>query len=451
MTLSRAVVGTTTTKAPSGTLVLVPDQNLRTGIAGFADVYPDCTSLEKDLLVVASAVYACDLAFKRGEREKITRDIALTVPVVNHQAFVRLKEKIEVLLWTLSSDNWTITFRRDDGTPEVKTAWPSNSGVTTLFSGGADSFVAAVDLLQQHGTDGVQLVSHVTGNPVTHRSQDELADHLIARFGAGLKRLTLRTGGRNRGRFTFPSDAQREDTQRTRTFMFLAIAALAARRTGHNKLVVIPENGQMAIHIPLSPARIGAFSTHTAHPEFVALAKEFFCTLLDVDYEITNPYLYATKAEVVARLSTADRPGLCKSVSCWRGARVPSYDHCGECIPCLVRRVAFEVNGIALAEYRRDLFAVSDILALNEDDEGKRNLVEFAEFVHTFRSHSEATLVDLFPDLINPYFDQGKALSLYQRSALEGETILRRYAGPAALLPPAPPPRAPSGRKGKAK
>ena len=435
MSASQAVVGSVSTTVASNVLLLVPGQNLRTGVKDFEEVYPNCTSLERDLLNVASAVYACDLAFKRGEREQITRDIELTIPVVNRQAFLPLKDTIEFLLWTLSHDNWTITFTRDAGQPEPKKDWPPNHGTTVLFSGGVDSFTGAVELLVARGIDEVQLVSHITGNPLTQRSQNELAEHLIDRFGKGLKRLTVRTGGRNKGDFKFPSDTEREETQRTRTFMFLAIAALSARRTGHKELVVIAENGQMAIHLPLSPARVGAFSTHTAHPEFVALAVEFFSSVLDVDLKITNPYLYSTKAEVVAKLGAKDRSALERSVSCWRGARVPSYNHCGECVPCLVRRVALEFNGIKLAEYKRDLFAVPSVLALDEEDEGKRNLVEFAEFAHTFRTRSEGALLDLFPDLINAEFDCTNAISMYRRFALEAETVLRRYAGPSALLP----------------
>ena len=49
--------------------------------------------------------------------------------------------------------------------------------------------------------------------------------------------------------------------------MFLILAALVARRLGRRDLLMIAENGQMAIHLPLSTARIGAFSTHTAHPD----------------------------------------------------------------------------------------------------------------------------------------------------------------------------------------
>jgi hypothetical protein len=129
---------------------------------------------------------------------------------------------------------------------------------------------------------------------------------------------------------------------------------------------------------------------------------------------------------------------------------VPGLDHCGDCVPCLVRRIAFEVNGINLAEYRRDLFSL-DVPALPEADEGKRNLVELAEFAHAFSTLPEATLTDQFPDLINAAFDQPQALSMYRRFGKEAETVLRRYTGPAALLPPAVPPSVVSRRKGAGK
>jgi hypothetical protein len=204
--------------------------------------------------------------------------------------------------------------------------------------------------------------------------------------------------------------------------MYLAVAALAARRTGHDELVVIAENGQMAIHLPLSAARIGAFSTHTAHPEFVAQAAQFFTSILDFNCRVTNPFLYQTKAEVVATIIPSDRPALAQSVSCWRGARVPSFNHCGECVPCLIRRIAFEQNGILLSEYKRDLFA-EDIVALGVDDEGKRNVIEIAEFARAFLSFTDADLLLQFPDLISTDFDQGAAIGMYRRFAVEARTV----------------------------
>ena len=445
MTTFRAVVAPEESTLASGTLQLVPGENLRTGVDDFGAVYPDFTSLESDTLTVASAIYACDLAFKRGQREEITRSIEVSIQVVNHAAFEGVKADLELLLWTLSHDNWTVNFQHAEGDPEPKKKWRIDGGSTILFSGGVDSFVGAIDILTSGGPQRTQLASHVTGNPITRQSQDDLAAHLGSRFGA-ISRITVRSGGRKKGKHPFPSDSEREETQRARSFMFLTVAALAARRSGHNKLVVIAENGQMAIHLPLSPARIGAFSTHTAHPEFVSQAKEFFSRVLDFDFQISNPYLYATKAEVVGRLGATDRTVIDKSVSCWRGSRVSAVNHCGECIPCLVRRIALEHNGIVLAEYKRDLFRES-ITSLPEDDDGKRNIVELAEFSHTFATQSNAAIEMLFPDLISPDFDKALAIGMYRRFANEADAVLRKYAGTSLVLPPRP--TSPSARGGK--
>lgn len=432
----KAIVGVAGSPVPSDALHLVPGENLRTGVEDFSATYSDITTLESDLLTLASAILACDLAFKRGEREEIIRGIELRIPVVNFHVLDALRPELELVLWTLSHDNWSLTFTWADGVQEAKKKWPTGAGSTILFSGGVDSFVGAIDLLQAGDPSETQLASHITGNPVTRQSQDDLIAHLESRFGDGVVSRRVRTGGRRKGVYLFPSDNDREETQRTRSFTFLAIAALFARRSGHSKLVVIAENGQMAIHLPLSAARIGAFSTHTAHPEFVSQATSFFSTVLGYKFDISNPYLYMTKAELVSRLTnSSDRGILNKSVSCWRGSRVASaLNHCGQCVPCLVRRIAFESNGVVLPEYKDDLFSKA-VASLPEDNDGKRNLVELAEFAHAFNTQSDAVLELLFPDLICPDFDKSKAISMYRRFAKEADCVLRKYPGPAALLP----------------
>jgi len=435
MSSFKAKVASAGCEEVSGTLLLVPGENLRTGLEDFRIEYSDFTTLEEDMLTVASAIYACDLGFKRGEREEITRSISLEIPVVNHHAFQNTKDDLELLLWTLSHDNWTIKFTRIDGQPESKRTWPKEKGATILFSGGVDSFAGALELLIDRGQDGVQLASHVTANPVTRQSQDALVSYLGTRFNGAAKRIALRSGGRNKGKYVFPKDSEREETQRTRSFMYLSVAALAARRSGHNELVVIAENGQMAIHLPLSVARVGSFSTHTAHPEFVVQATAFFSRILDCELKVSNPYLYKTKSEVVATIPASDRVALAQSVSCWRGARVPSFNHCGDCVPCLVRRIAFECNNIVLAEYKHDLFA-QDVPNLPEANEGKRNLVELTEFAHAFASKRDGELEGVFPDLISTDFDRTAAIAMYRRFAVEARTVLSRYPGPAKLLAP---------------
>jgi 7-cyano-7-deazaguanine synthase in queuosine biosynthesis len=365
-------------------------------------------------------------------REDITRDIELTVPVVNYQAFKAIKADLEVALWTLSHDNWTLTFTRSQGTPEKARKWPDHKGTTILFSGGVDSFAGAVELVEKNGPDAVQLASHLTANPITRESQNALVGYIEKIIGKP-HRLVVRTGGTKYGQLDFPSDSAREETQRTRSFMFLTIGALAARRSGHSKIVMIAENGQMAIHLPLSAGRIGAFSTHTAHPDFVQQATQLFCSVLDFPLTLENPYLYLTKAEVVARVVKGHQSALKDSVSCWRASRVSQFNHCGQCVPCLIRRIAFEKNSVKLSEYERDILN-ENVPSLPETDDGKRNLVEIVEFAHMFASGTDAMLEESFPDLISAEINKPQAIAMYRRFADEARTVLKKYSGPAALL-----------------
>jgi 7-cyano-7-deazaguanine synthase in queuosine biosynthesis len=416
-------------------LVLAPGGNLRWGGSGFKEKFGTLTSLEEDLLILSSAIYGCDLAFKRGERENITRNIALRVPVTNFQAFERVHGDLEHILYVLSHDNWTVEFARRGGSPESAATWSKQQGKTLLFSGGLDSLAAAVELLDQIGPAHLQLASHVTGNQLTRGTQEKLVEYLNSKYQPQVNRIALRTGGHKHKDFPFPSDQDREETQRTRSFMFLAIGSLAARRSGQSEVVMIAENGQMAIHLPLSAARIGAFSTHTAHPQFVDLASDFFSKVLDYQIQISNPYLYRTKAEVVKGLVAKHPTAIGISVSCWRGSRVSGSNHCGECVPCLVRRVAVEANGLKLPEYARDLLA-EDVSNLPEDNEGKRNLVEFGEFASAFKRLPQAELQFMYPDLFSAHFDTDAAVKMYKRFADEALTVLSSYPRVKALFDP---------------
>ena len=302
-----------------------------------------------------------------------------------------------------------------------------------LFSGGLDSLAAAV---QYAATDEhLQLVSHVTANQVVSGAQRALFECLQDRFPGRLDRLAVRVGGRSRPDYPFPSDRDREETQRTRSFLFLALGAVAARRRGFHEVVLIAENGQMAIHLPLTAARISAFSTHTAHPEFVDLAGKIFSHILSFEIKIENPFLYLTKAEVICNLvaSHADLIGI--SVSCWKASRVSGGEnHCGVCVPCLVRRIALESHGLKPDEYQRDIF-VEDLTTADPDNDGRRNLCEFGEFISTFEvARPQAEFEQLYPDLLNGAFSSGRAIEMYQRFAHEARDVLNRYPAVASVL-----------------
>ncbi len=410
-------------------LGLGPDINLYTGKKEFSAEFGEPTTLEEDLLILGSAIFASDLAIKRGQQQRFTRNISLTIPVTNLAIFKNVRDDLEFALHVLSHDAWRLNFVTREGQPERTRNWEDkNQGKVLLFSGGLDSFSAAVSLAKCG--EQVQLVSHVTANQVISGTQEELFRYLGDSYPNQLTRLSFRITGMDKPSkgFAFPSDKEREDTQRTRSFMFLTLAGLVARRRGIHELVMIAENGQMAIHLPLSAGRISAFSTHTAHPEFVSMMSTILSSVLSYTIKIENPFLYMTKAEVVKQIIPKHTDVIGKTVSCWRASRVSNqFHHCGICVPCLVRRIALESNDINLQEYQADLLR-TDVANLDPDNDGKRNLVELCEFITIFHDDcSLAKLQEKFPELVTDYFDANKTVEMYRRFADEALAVFNRY------------------------
>jgi hypothetical protein len=247
-----------------GSFKLRPGVNFVTGEKEFRARFKMPTSLEVDVLTVASAIFAADLAFRRGERSNFQRQIHLTIPVVNRPAFQNVAEDFRTALWRVSNDAWTLNFVQREDTPETGPMWlREGEGKVLLFSGGLDSMAAAV--LYGEAGKRIHLASHVTANQVIRNAQQSAFTYLNDRFPDQFSYRSFRVSctDRTKDGFPFPKDSEREPTQRTRSVLFLALAALVARRNGVEDVVVIAENGQMAIHLPLTTARIGAFSTHT--------------------------------------------------------------------------------------------------------------------------------------------------------------------------------------------
>ncbi len=413
---------------------LHPGKNLYTGESPFLDEFSSVTSLERDLLNLASGIYGADLAVLREEREHYIRTIELNIDVVNYHAFQRVKQNLESALLTVSRDNWTINFNKICGNVDASPPWTGNEGAVLLFSGGIDSMCAAADFIQS-GRDLV-LVSHNSqGNRIVDRCQCNVHEALEKHYSKNIRHIQIKVFGRKHAPLDFPE--VRENTQRTRSFLFLSLATLVTRRMGFNKVVYMAENGQFAIHLPLNQARVGPFSTHTADPEFVEIIRDIFRTLLsNPDFDIINPYLYHTKAEVFAKLPLLLRKEAYKSASCWMISRTPAGLHCGYCIPCISRRIAVEYNGIRFNEYAHDIFAM-DVSSLADTDDRKRNIIDYLEFIAKFKSVNVANKISLmseFPELYNPIINSDLALRLYQRVSVQSYKVFQNYPQMKALL-----------------
>lgn len=303
-----------------------------------------------DLVVLAALVNAGDTRVSRklNAQDGWTREIDLYVPVSAAAAWSANSGLIESMLRFLSGDRWRVFFR--DRTKRAKTLAVAPKclaidGLTkvSLLSGGLDSLIGAVDLL----SGGVRplFVSHYWDSE-TAKAQAYILERLETQFGKeAFKSLRVRLGFDKHHLTT----GETENTQRGRSFLFYSLATLAASAINGRTAVDIPENGLIALNVPLDPLRFGALSTRTAHPHFIASMQRLIDALA-LDVELNNPYRHMTKGEMVA--NCADKLFLQKivanSMSCSSPAKARykklSPRHCGYCVPCLIRRASLEVG-----------------------------------------------------------------------------------------------------------
>ena len=310
---------------------------------GDHSIRPTDTAL--DLALLAATVTAADTRISRASeaQDSWTREIDLYVPVCNPDLWETASGLIVKMLNFLTGDRWRVFFRarHQDYRQIIKIGtglFPSTFDSLCLFSGGLDSFVGAIDLLA--GDAKPLLVSHYWDSSTS--SQEICAEQLRKVYGNLATRHV-------RARVGFPNnlvrDSESEKTTRGRSFLFFALAALAASGFDRDMTVYVPENGLISLNVPLDPLRIGAWSTRTTHPFFIAKWEDLSrCLGLAITWQ--NPYRFQTKGEMLT--TCANKPflehHLAETISCssitkarWKGL---PHQHCGHCVPCLIRRSA---------------------------------------------------------------------------------------------------------------
>jgi len=161
---------------------------------------------------------------------------------------------------------------------------------------------------------------------------------------------------------------------------------------------------------------------------------KFLSNAFATSFKITNPYISKTKKEVIAPIvqNAPDAIGL--SNSCWKSARIPKgATHCGECIPCFIRRIAIESYMKDPTLYGRDIFSLN-FGGLPSDDEGRRNLSDLAEFTLNFETLSDQELFTEWPELYSENIDASNVIAMYRRAAVETRAILSKYPAGIEVL-----------------
>ncbi|WP_411720915.1 hypothetical protein [Mycetocola sp.] len=151
-----------------------------------------------------------------------------------------------------------------------------------------------------------------------------------------------------------------ETTTRARSFLFISAALTLAAASGDHVPLVVPENGYIALNVPLTKARVGSLSTRTTHPHYLALL-ETALHASGIANPIQNPYEFCTKGEMLQQSANQDllRRLAPMSVSCshpevgrWGNRQ---QGNCGYCFPCIIRQSSMHAAGFKRDEYAWDI------------------------------------------------------------------------------------------------
>lgn len=324
-----------------------------------------------DFLSIALAVTAADTFVQRESSEDgWTRQFSLRLPLHEPSRWIALKKELESTLHFLSGDIWDFEFCTGGYAPPEPYSQHSRFHLiklkeldcVSLFSGGLDSAIGAIDLLAVGRAP--LLVSHAYKGDKSR--QDQIAERLNGRYS----------------RFEINADPHHyqgvtDITMRTRSLNFLAFAAVGAcavQEVSQQKKVdlYVPENGFISLNAPLTPRRIGTLSTRTTHPYFIASIQQLF-DAVGIPCQIINPYQFKTKGQMAYQcLNKQLLTEIVEStVSCshWKRAN----QQCGVCVPCIIRRASLHAGGInrdagytfqSLAKVMNEIDRRDDLIAL---------------------------------------------------------------------------------------
>lgn len=298
-----------------------------------------------DLLRLAITVYTADQIISRRKEgyQGWSRHIRAYFPVSDLACWQSVQGDLQNMLSFLSGDKWEFNFRQAESAGAVPAAQATTAPPFTavsLFSGGLDSLVGVIDLLEAGHTVG--LVSHYKRGS-EHKAQETVFQALKSHYGAPrMRRFEFYVQPNQRNPF-----AKKESTSRARSFLFLALGLNIASIAQAPLDLVVPENGLISLNVPLTDTRLSSHSTRTTHPHYFELFRSVLRGL-GIGNSVNNPYQLKTKGEMMREcanqiLLTAVYPS---SISCSHAEisrlRLGSRPgiHCGYCVPCIIRQSA---------------------------------------------------------------------------------------------------------------
>jgi hypothetical protein len=411
-----------------------------------------CTDIDDvavDLLELASYVYAADQAISRGREDELDygdkwrRQMRFEVPVRRPDIWGASKVRgiLRRTLGFLSDDDYEFVFRQYHRPPSFTrylfkqdaSAAAGDLEEVILLSGGLDSLAGAVS----ESLIGKRRVAFVSHRPAPHvyARQKRIIAALADRMPKAARPLHVAVEV-NKGKLV-----GRDFTQRTRSFLFAAFAAIVARLAGRQRIRFY-ENGVVSLNLPYSPQVLGARATRTTHPRVLAGFAKLFECVFGTRFVVDNLFLWQTKPQILREVKGSGCGQLCAlTCSCARTfGQQAERPHCGRCSQCVDRRLSalaaeldatedppehYVRNVLTDSLERRDALLseryIGMLLEVGQISDARSFLIKFPETARALRHTGESV-----EEAAN------RAFELYQAHAKSVRSVLARAIAESA-------------------
>lgn len=389
-----------------------------------------------DLLEIAAYVFAADRSTFRGSKNALeyqswARSFHFVVRVRDHEFWQNSSASsklCEALSFMAGDREYNFDFQPGHSTSptslfdsEEFKIEPQTDNSVVLFSGGLDSLAGIVERLETTD-EQICLVSH-RSQPGMERTQNRLLRALNERYPERLKHYKFKC--------SLKGVRAREETQRTRGFLYAAIAYALSHALSENRTFFVYENGVTTINFPKRQDMVNARSSRTTHPKTITLLEEFFSELEESKVRALTPFLWKTKTDIFKIITNFGREDLItSSVSCSKTFQnLEQATHCGQCSQCIDRR--FAAYGAGVDEIDESGIYASDFIQQSVKGEVKTTLVDYVRQARDFATwnidHFYMEMLDELGDLTDYVTD------LSEEEAVEHISNLCRRHGQQVL------------------
>ncbi len=311
----------------------------------------------KDLLEIAGYVYAADRMIGRGSNDSLeyhswsrTLDFFIKVRDADFWSEPEISRSLSEALTFVSGDmSYSFKFLPGGGDVGQKSLYDHESfslnkkenSIIGLFSGGLDSLAGALEILTQTDKNLI-LVSHRSNSTGVSKIQKGIFKSLSQDFPGRIQYFPFFCN--------LHGERAIEETQRTRIFLYTAIAYSLSTLASEKDIYVF-ENGVTSLNFSKRADLINARASRTTHPKTLRLLEEFYSLVGGELRPIVHPFLYNTKTDIFNKIKIADKVSYINStISCTktflRFENNTQATHCGGCSQCVDRRLAAFAAGL---------------------------------------------------------------------------------------------------------